>query len=230
MTAQSDHRPLSDNWIRYGGAAGIAFVILCIAGGFVQGDVPVYTDGSAQIKTWFAENSSRYLVGYGLIVLGLLVYLLYLATLVRVLMRVEDEGGPWSLVALFSGILVFIAAQVSGPFDGTLALLEGDVSDETARVFSAADYYAFSAMYPIAGVLTLAASVIILRTGVLWPPLAWLGMLITAGGIIAGAAPLERDAEGVLTSIGYITLFAFFTWTTGVSAVILRKSTGSTGS
>jgi hypothetical protein len=145
-------------------------------------------------------------------------------------MRAEDDGGPWSLVALLSGVLVFVAVQVSAPFDGTLALLKGDVSDDTARAFSAADYYALSATYPIAGVLTLAASVLILRTGILWPPLARLGMLVTAGGLIAGAAPLERDAEGVLTYAGYVTLLAFFVWTVGVSVALLHMNSPPTGS
>jgi hypothetical protein len=225
MTPRPDHHPVSHDWPRYGGAAGIAFVVLCVAGGFVQGDDPVYTDGSAAIKTWFAEHSSRYLIGYCLVALGLFVYLLFLATLVRVLMNVE--GGPLSLVALTSGLLVFVAAQVSAPLDGTLALLEGDVSDELAQVFSAADYYAFSVQSPLSGVLTLATSVVILRNTIWWRPLGWFGLLITAGGIIAGAAPLEQDATGVMTTVGYVTLFAFFAWTIGVSVTLLRSRTGS---
>jgi hypothetical protein len=81
MAAHPDHHPIPDDWTRYGGAAGIAFVILCVAGFVVQGDVPVFTDGSAQIRAWFADNSSRYLIGYGLIALGLFIYLVYLGRL-----------------------------------------------------------------------------------------------------------------------------------------------------
>jgi hypothetical protein len=55
-------------------------------------------------------------------------------------------------------------------------------------------------------------------TGVLWRVLAWFGPLITVGGLVALTAPLEHDAEGKLTTVGYVTLFAFLIWITAVSA------------
>lgn len=36
------------------------------------------------------------------------------------------------------------------------------------------------------------------------------------------AAPLEHDAEGALTWVGYLTLFAFLAWVAGVAASMIR--------
>jgi hypothetical protein len=113
--------------------------------------------------------------------------------------------------------------MASASFDGTLALLEGDVPDDVARVLSAADYYAYSTLPLMVGLFSLAASAGISRTRVLWTPVAWPGLLIAAGGVIAGAVPLERDPEGVLYMVGAVTLFAFFAWVLAVSAAMLLR-------
>jgi hypothetical protein len=77
-------------------------------------------------------------------------------------------------------------------------------------------------LYPFAGVFALAVPIMIFRTGVLWRPLAWFGPLITLGGFVAATAPLQHDAEGALTTAGYVTFFAFLAWTSGVSASMSR--------
>jgi hypothetical protein len=209
-------------WTRLGGAAGIAFVSLTILGGIVQGDVPVYSEGSTAIKQWFAENNGRYLIGGYCVILGLVFYLAFLATLVAVLSRAEGPARPLSWLALLGGVHLLVAVQASVAFDGTLALLKGDVSDDLARTFSAADYMTFIATYFFAGVLTLATSLVILRARLFWPPLAWLGGLITIGGMVSSTAPLQHDAEGTLTYVGYATLLAFLVWTAGISIALLR--------
>jgi hypothetical protein len=211
-----------ERWGRIGGVAGVAFVVLTIAGGLVQGDVPVYTDSPAVIKEWFADNGDAYLVGGFLIVVGALFYLAFLAVLVAALFAAEEPRGPWPWLALLAGIGVVVAAQTSSAFDPTLALLEGDVSDDLARGLSAADYLTFLLLYPFAGVLALAASLTIARTGVLWRPLAWFGPPIALGGLVALAAPLQHDAEGTLTTVGYLTLFAFLVWVACVSASMIH--------
>jgi hypothetical protein len=210
-------------WARVGGAAGIVFVILTVLGGFVQGDVPVYSDGPVTIKTWFAENSDQYLIGFYLISIGSLFYLWFLATLVSTLSGHENTR-PWNMVALLGGVHLLVAAQASLAFDGTMALLEGDLSDDLARTLSAGDYMTFLLAYFFAGILVLAVSVILMRTRLFWAPLAWFGPLITVGGIVAIAAPLEHDAEGALTVVGYGTLITFLAWTLGISFGLIWSS------
>lgn len=216
----------ADVWLRFGGAAGIAFVALTLAGGIVQGDVPVYADGATQIKQWFGDNAGRYLVGYYLIALAVLAYLAFLAGFTALLMRAERGAYPSSLFTLIAGVLVPAALIGSASFDGTLALLEGDVSDDVARVLSAADYYAYALVPLMLGLFSLASAVAIARTRVLWAPLAWAGFVIAAGGIAAGAVPIEQDPDGVLYTVGIVTLFAFFVWVLAISAAMLTQRRG----
>lgn len=138
------------------------------------------------------------------------------------LVRAEEAHGPWPWLALLAGVLVVVAAAVSSAFDPTLALLEGDVSDDLARTLSAVGHMTFLLLYPFAGVLALAVSLTILRTGLLWRPLAWFGPLITLGGLVAPTAALQHDAEGALTTVAYVTLVAFLAWTAGVSTSLMR--------
>jgi hypothetical protein len=214
--------------VRLGAACGIVFVTLTVVGGIVQGDVPVYTDGSTAIKQWFAANSDRYLAGALLIALGLLFYLAFLATLVAVLIRVEGPTRPWPWLALLGGVHLLVSVQAHIGFDGTLALLEGDVSDDLARTLSAADYMTFTPLYFFSGVLTLAVSVVIVRARMLWLPLAWLGGLVAVGGVASIFAPLEHDAEGLLTYVGYATLLALLVWVAGVSLALLQYGSAGT--
>lgn len=218
----SNRAGLRGNHGLIGGAAGITFVALMVAAGVVQGDVPVYSDGPAMIKDWFASNNDRYLIGGFLIVLGAIFYLLFLSVLVTSLFRADGTSSPWPWLALLAGVHLLVAAQASVAFDGTLALLKGDVSDDVARALSAGDYITFLLLYPFAGIHTSAVSVCILRTGVLWRPLAWLGPLVGVGGLVATAAPLQHDPEGVLTVVGYITLFAFLAFSAGASLSLIR--------
>ncbi len=80
----------------------------------------------------------------------------------------------------------------------------------------------FGLMYPLAGAMALAVSLAIVRTGVLWRPLAWFGPLIAVGGLVSMTAPLQHDANGVLTTVGYLTMFAFLAWVAGAAASMIR--------
>jgi hypothetical protein len=212
---------LLDHWVRLGGCAGIAFVAFTVLGFVVQGDVPVYSDGPSHIREWFAENGDRYLAGYYLILIGVFFYFPFLASFCTLLSRAEGSEHPWARAAFFAGIMVIVAALGSVGFDGTLATLEGDVSDDMARAISAADYYTFTLVALPGAALTLAASIVILRTAVLWRPLAWVGLLITIGGLIGTAAPTERDPEGTLTVVYYASFFALLVWLACVSVAML---------
>lgn len=205
-----------------GGIAGIAFVALMVAGGVVQGDVPVYSQEPAVIKDWFVDNSDRYLIGWCFIAVGVIFYLAFLAALISILVEADGTRSPWPWLSLIAGVHLVVAAQASVAFDGTLALLEGDVSDDVARTLSAGDYMTFLLLYPFAGIHTLAVSLSILRTGVLWRALGWFGPLVAVAGLVALAAPFERDAEGVLTTVGYITLFAFLAFSFAVALSMIQ--------
>lgn len=213
---------VNDNHLLAGGLAGLGFVALMIAGGVIQGDVPVYSDGPTAIKDWFANNGDKYLIAGCLMALGMIFYLVFLAVLVTSFFKADDVRSAWPWLALLAGVHLVVAVQASVAFDGTLALLEGEVSDDVARALSAGDYMAFLLLYPFAGIQALAISLCIFKTGVLSRALARFGPIVTAGGLIATAAPLEHDAEGALSIVGYGTLFGFLALSAGISLSMIR--------
>lgn len=98
-----------------------------------------------------------------------------------------------------------------------------------ARALSAGDYMTFLSVYPLSGVLAFAVSLVGLRTGLFGRPLAWFGRLVALLGLVATTAPLQHDAEGALTYVGYATLLAFLVWIAGVSIAMARAPRPSSG-
>lgn len=213
--------PRLGQWVRLGGCAGIAFVAFTAVGFVVQGDVPAYSDGPSHIRAWFAENSDRYLAGYYLILIGSFFYIPFLASFYALLSRAEGSERPWARAAFFAGIMLLVAALGSVGFDGTLATLEGDVSDDTARAISAADYYSFALVTLPGAALALAGSIVIVRTAVVWRPLAWFGLLITIGSLVGMAAPTQRDPDGALTTVNYASFLALLVWLGCIAVAML---------
>ena len=219
------------NWLVIGGIAGIVFVVLFIIGIGTQGDVPQYTDSTEEISTYFADHSDRYLIGDLIIGIAILVfYLPFLACLVALLWNAMRVVSPWPILALIAGILFPAAGVAAGVFNGALALLEGNTSDEVVLAFSAASFYGFSLGSATVALLVLASSIVILQTGLFPRWLAWLGLLVAIAGILGIASVLDNDPEGLFGFITFLIVFpGFGIWIVGIAINMLRRRDSSLG-
>jgi hypothetical protein len=220
---------MMDKWWQIAGVAGILFVITFIVGAAVSGDMPMHGDDAETITAWFADNGEQYLIGDFINGLGfILFYFPFLVGLYARLRSAETEPAIWSRVALIGGILLPLAGLTGGVFLGSLALLEGAVSDDVAVMAVAASFHAFSAVSAVTAVLVGAASIVIIRTGVFWAWLGWLGAALAIAAIIGSYTVVDGDPEGVFGVIGIVAFIAFGVWMLAASAALLMQGRAET--
>jgi hypothetical protein len=87
---------------------------------------------------------------------------------------------------------------------------------------SATSFYGFGVSGALSAILMGASALIMLRTGVFWSWLGWLGGLMAMVVITGSAAIVERDPEGVFSVIGPIGWLGLFVWILGVSTALVR--------
>ena len=92
------------------------------------------------------------------------------------------------------------------------------------------DVAAFSTL-PLAFVpFVMGASLVILRTGVLWRWLSLVGLIVAVFSIIAGASTLTSDPDGALGRIGFIGFPVFALWVllTSINMILKREAPAAT--
>jgi hypothetical protein len=215
---------MADKWWQISGVAGILFVVLFVAGAIFTGDVPTYDDSGEEIAAWFADNSSQYLAGDFITGLAfILFYFPFLAGLYTKLRGAEGQRPVWSRAALMGGIAFPLAGLAGGISLAGLALLEGDVSADVASMAAAASYHGFGAAGALSAIVMGAASIVILRTRVLWNWLGWLGALLAVAAIIGSGSVLENDPQGVLAIFGFISFIGFGVWILAASVALFQS-------
>jgi len=216
-----------DKWWRVGGVFGILFVIMFIVGISIQGEAPTFDEPVDEIRDWFADNGEQYLVGDYLITLGFIFFFLPFLASLRGLLA-SAEGGPavWSRVAFAGGLIFLIFGAVASLFWGTLAYSFGVVEEGeegTIKTLMYLDQVGFTGAFMAVIPLVLGASLVTLRTGVLWRWLPLLGLVAIVFVVIFGANNLSSDSEGALGGIGFIGLTGFAIWILLVSINMILK-------
>ena len=172
-----------------------------------MGSFPDFDSPIEEIRTYFTDDSTQYLVGDYLIGLGfVLLFLPFVVTLRGLLGLAEGGANIWSWLAFTGGLLMVAIGFAISAAAGALALgaaTHPEVSDSSLRTFMYLDAYGFSTFTLSSALLLFPASVVIFTSGVLW---RWLALLGVAAGILVviGAAwVIDGDQEGAL---GYILL------------------------
>ena len=200
---------LSRQWWRVGGIFGIGFVILFLIGGiFLTGDTPQRDDSIEDIRKFFADDGEMYLVGdYMTGIAFVFFFLPYLVTLRWVLGSGEGWPPIWSWLTVIGGVSMLLIGGTSAVFFGALAISEGNpdvIDDASVRLLMEMSTYAFTGFSLTMGLFVASASLVVLRTGVLWRWLAALGFLAAVFLVVGSAWPIDGDEEGALAILGFI--------------------------
>jgi len=216
-----------DKWWRVGGVAGILFLIMFIVGIVVRGEPPTFDDPVDEIRDWFTDNGEQYLIGDYLTTLAFVFFFLPFLASLRGLLA-SAEGGPavWSRVAFAGGLIFLILGAVGSSFWGTLAYSFGVVEEGeegTIKTLMYLDQVGFTGAFMAVIPLVLGASLVTLRTGVLWRWLPLLALVVIVFVVIAGASTLTSDPDGALGGIGFIGFPFFGLWVLLVSVNMILK-------
>ena len=214
-------------WWRLGGILGIGAVALIFIGFGAVWSFPELDSSMEEIRSYFTDDSTQYLVGDYLIGLGFFfLFLPFVVTLRGLLGLVEGGANIWSRLAFTGGLLMVAIGFAISAAAGALALgaaTHPEVSDSSVRTLLYLDAYGFSMFTLASALLLFPASVVILTSGVLWRWLAYLGIAAGILVVIGASWVIDGDQEGVLGSIGFIGLLGFALWVLMVSINIILK-------
>ena len=199
---------LFKQWWRVGGAFGIAFAVLFIIGVIIlQAEPPMRDDSIQDIRKYFMDDGTKYLVGDYLTGIAFVVlFLPYVVTLRWVLGSGEGWPPIWSWLTVICGVAMVALGGAGSLAFGTLAISADnkEINDSSVRLLVEMNTYAFN-LFSFGMVLFVgSASVAILRTRVLWRWLPVLGLLAAILLIIGAAWPIDGDDQGIVAVPGFI--------------------------
>ena len=179
--------------LRWGGIAGLAFVVLALLGRFLPGNPPTVGDSQSTITGWLSENRTSILIA-SLMWAAAAGLIIWFASAFAEAMRERDERSDVHLALLAGSVLVggaiFVNAALSGATafgvsgrDDALSLMMYEVTAVMTTMIG------FAAALPLA-----AAGIGVLRTH-LMPN--WLGYLALLAAVVSFAG-----AFGVFATSG----------------------------
>src|SRR6266545_3849154 len=199
--------PSPGGWWRLAGLCGLGWFALFVVGAIIlQREPPAYDASLAEVRQFFADNHTRFLIGDYLAGLAfLLLFLPFAAGFRSLLGRAEGEPQIASRLVLVGGLAT---------------VLLGD----TATVFQYANAAAIAAIGLPAALFTLAASVVIWTTAVLWRWLAVVGLLAGVLLAVGAAFPVAGDPTGPLWTIRFISFIALAVFVVSASIGMLQHA------
>ena len=136
----------------------------------------------------------------------------------------------WSRLSYTGAVLIAAIAVVGSAFSEVLSQgVAEDLSDDTLVALARFDTVIFTALKPWASALFLAAaSVVILRSGVLAKWIGWFGAAGALLLVIGALWILGEDDEGFLASFFFIGLLISVLWVLVVGIVMIRSDEQAT--
>jgi len=184
------------------------FAVLFIIGPlFLTGDSPSRDDSIEEIRAFFQDDGDMYLLGdYIGGIAFVLFFLPYLVTLRWVLGSGEGWPAIGSWLTVIGGFGMVILGGASAVSYGTLAISadNAEIDDSSVRLLMEMNVYAFTGFSLFMSLFMAAASLVVLKTGVLWRWLAGIGLLAALLLVVGASWPIDGDDEGALAIAGFI--------------------------
>lgn len=216
-------------WNRISGFAGIAAVALFVSLAVgISASAPVFTDGAAELRSWFADNQGpvAFWVWIAPLVFGFL-QLIFAVGLLRRLSEDDTSGGILPRLAFAGAVAGFGAATVGMSLFGAMSLEPvRDASDDVLVALSALDSVVFFVLMPwTTAMYVIFASVMMLQSRAMPSWLAGLGCLAGVISLIGGTWLFNGDPAGGVAALGLIGGLAVFIWTVIASVFLIRGAT-----
>jgi hypothetical protein len=221
-------RRAAGRWWRLAGLCGLGWFVLFAVGAIVlQGEPPAYDASLAEVRQFFTDHGTRFLVGDYIAGLGFLLFFLPFVVGLRSLLGAV-EGGPQigSRLVLVGGLATVLVGDTATVFQDALALGAGnpELQDTTVRAFLYANAAAIAAIGLPAALFTFAAAAVIWTTAVLWRWLAVVGALAGVLLAVGAAFPLGGDPTGPLWAIRFVGFIGLAVFVVAASIGMLRRT------
>jgi hypothetical protein len=214
-----DHR----KWEQLGGGAGIVAMAMIVVAIFLPGTIQP-DDSALTIRQFMIDNRQQLLVQAVLVGGGLLLFLLFLATLRNVLRRTEGETGELSAVmsgsALIAVAMLLIAMAIAA---GTVWRSAAAVNPALAQLmFDITSVVIVFVGVPIA--VFAGTSAVLMRRSAAFP--VWMPALGWVAAVLNLLAPLTlfftKGAWSPIGAASYVPTIAFFLFVIGAGAVLVQ--------
>jgi hypothetical protein len=207
--------------LRWGGFAGLAFVVLALLGRFLPGNPPAVSESESTITTWLTDNRGMILTS-ALMWAAAAGLVIWFASAFAEAMRERDERSDVHMALLAGSVLVGGAIFVNAALTAATAFgIDGRDAGLTMMMFEAtavmATMIGFAATLPLA-----AAGIGVLRTHLMPNWLGYLALLaavvtfagafgvfatdgsFVAGGFLMTGIPLLLSAVWIACAGGYM--------------------------
>jgi hypothetical protein len=226
-----------DNWWRAGGVFGILFAVLFIVGPVIlTGDTPTREDSMEEIRAYFEDDGDLYRIGDYLGGLAFILFFLPYLVILRWVLG-SGEGSPpiFSWLAFAGGLALVVFGGATSVFYGALAIaadkpeLYAEIDDSSIRMVMEMSAYSFTGFLFTSSLFIGAASVVVLKSGILWRWLGGLGLLAALLMIVGAAWPIEGDDEGVVAVLGFIgaPITMLFIILSSINMLMMKEEPGS---
>jgi hypothetical protein len=219
----------SMSWKKLTGWAGVAYVVVFVLLIVVIGpEGPGIADSAAEVRDYFADNQTQIALITVLSAVAVGFFFLLFASGLRGLFAsadAEDEG-MWSRAMFAFAILFTAIGGVGSAFWASLGFDETieAASDSTVKAIGALDNVIYFAVLPWAeAFFLLAASMVILRSGVLAKWLGWWALAAAVVLAVGALWPLTGDPDNFLTVVVLIGSIALLVWVAAVSVTLIRS-------
>lgn len=217
-----------EQWWKAGGFSGIVFVVLFVIGLVLQFDSPMVDDSGAEIKQYFIDNGTKYLLADTLIGIAFTFFFLtFIWALSGYMSAAEPAGQNWSRLILMYGTVMTAAGFAYSAFNAALAYGAADFLDEnTAKAFYYAGSIGFTSGLPLlVGGLMLTVGTGIMRHGMFPQWLGWISLAVTVIGVVSSFGVLPDDPENPLMLLGLVGLLLWMVSTVALSFYMLKAET-----
>ncbi len=201
---------MSDRMVRWGGAAGIVFVVLVLFTIVIGGSPPAGDDSVDKIRDYMVDHRSAILIGnaVGLVAVP---FIIWFFVVLREMLRGDVMTNALG-TSMVSGVLLTAAlALVGGSVIAAAVYVDGAVTelgDDSVRIVFEAQSLLFAATSAGFLLMSVTAALAIRRTGVLPMYTMWLALLAAVGSLAAIGSTLDAGAATIgLFGVGTFALF-----------------------
>jgi hypothetical protein len=208
---------MPERFTRWGGIAGIVFVVLIVITIVTAGSPPAGDDSVDKIRAFMVDHRSALLIGNMIGLFGV-PFIIWFFVVLREVLRGDVIANALGTASLLGVVLTASVALAGGGVSVAAIYVNGAVDtlgDDSVRIVYETQNLLFQATSAGLVLMSVAAALAIRRTGALPSFTMWLAWLATLGNLATMLTTLGAGAA-TISFVG-VSTFALFVLVTGIT-------------